>query len=49
MTSNANEECEAFRVEEFNFVAERLIKKVSWDEFERYIKGYELEIVEKDE
>jgi hypothetical protein len=34
----SDEECEAFRIEAFNFVAERLIKEVSWDEFEAYIK-----------
>lgn len=34
----SQEECEAFRVEEFNFIAERLIKHVEWEEFEQYIK-----------
>lgn len=34
----SDEECEAFRIEAVNFVAERLIKEVSWEEFEEYIK-----------
>ena len=34
----SDEECKAFRIEAVNFVAERLIKEVSWEEFEEYIK-----------